>query len=254
MNNAYRIKDDLYWVGVIDWGLRDFHGYSTEKGSTYNAYLLKDEKVILFDTVKAAFNLEMMERISSIVSPDKIDYIVVNHVEMDHSGSLPLVIDRIKPEKIICSAKGKESLIYHFKRTDWPYHVVKTGDVVNVGKRNITFIETPMLHWPDSMFSYIKEDKTLISSDAFGQHFATSERFDTQVNFTELMYQNAKYYANIILPYSNLVQKLLKTVADMNIKLDMIAPDHGLIWTKHVPEAIQAYADWSLPKLKKKAV
>ena len=254
MNNAYKIKDDLYWVGVVDWGLRDFHGYSTEKGSTYNAYILKDEKIVLFDTVKAAFNLEMMERISSLVSPEKIDYIVVNHVEMDHSGSLPLVIDKIKPKKIICSAKGKEALLNHFKRTDWPYHVVKTGDVINVGKRNITFIETPMLHWPDSMFSYIKEYNTLISSDAFGQHFATSERFDTQVNFSELMRQNAKYYANIILPYSNLVQKLLKSVADMNIKIEMIAPDHGLIWTKYVPEAIQAYADWSLPKLKKKAV
>jgi len=254
MNNAYKIKNELYWVGAIDWALRDFHGYSTEKGSTYNAYILKDEKVVLFDTVKAPFESEMMERISSIVSPEKIDYIVINHVEMDHSGALPLVIDKIKPEKIICSAKGKEALLSHFKRNDWPYHVVKTGDVINVGKRNITFLETPMLHWPDSMFSYINGDNILISSDAFGQHFATSERFDTQVNLSDLMYQSAKYYANIILPYSNLVQKLLKTVSDMNIKIEMIAPDHGLIWTKHIPDILQAYSDWSLPKLKKKAV
>lgn len=254
MNNAYKIRDNFYWVGAIDWNLRDFHGYTTERGSTYNAFLLKDKKNVLFDTVKAPFSNEMLERISSLIDVNKIDYIVINHVEMDHSGALPIVIDRINPEKIICSAKAKEALLSHFKRPDWPYHVVKSGDVINIGNRNITFIETPMLHWPDSMFSYIKEDGILISSDAFGQHFATSERFDVDVDFSELMHQAAKYYANIILPYSNLVQKLLKTVKEMNIKIELIAPDHGLIWTKHIPEIIQAYSDWSLPKLNKKAV
>jgi flavorubredoxin len=254
MNKAYKVKENFYWVGAVDWNLRDFHGYSTERGSTYNAFLLKDEKTVLFDTVKSHFGCEMMERISSVVSPEKIDYIVVNHVEMDHSGALPLVIDKIKPEKVICSAKAKEALINHFKKTDWPYHVVKTGDVINVGKRNITFIETPMLHWPDSMFSYIPEDKILISSDAFGQHFATSERFDTEVDLSEVLYQAGKYYANIIMPYAKLVQDLLKAVAGMNIKIEMIAPDHGVIWTKHIPEILKAYSEWSTPKLKKKAV
>ncbi|MEI6080672.1 MAG: FprA family A-type flavoprotein [bacterium] len=254
MNKAYKIREDFHWVGVIDWNLRDFHGYSTEKGSTYNAYLLKDEKVVLFDTVKSPFSEELMERISSVIAPEKIDYIVVNHVEMDHSSSLPLIIDRIKPEKIICSAKGKEALISHFKRTDWPYHVVKTGDVVNIGKRNISFLETPMLHWPDSMCSYIPEEKILISNDILGQHFATSERFDTEVDFSELMCQNKKYFANIIMPYSPLVQKLLKTITDMKLDIQMIAPDHGLIWTKHIPDALKAYYEWSSPKLEKKAV
>jgi flavorubredoxin len=254
MKLSYKISEDLYWVGVVDWGLRDFHGYSTENGSSYNAFVMTDKKNVLFDAVKAPFSEEMMERISDLLPVDKIDYIVVNHVEMDHSGALPLIIDRIKPEKIICSAKGKEALLSHFKRSDWPYHVVKTGDVVSTGKYNISFIETPMLHWPDSMFSYVPEKKLLISSDAFGQHWATSQRFDTEVDFGELMHQAAKYYANIILPYSGLVQKLLKTVSEMGIKIEMIAPDHGLIWTKHIDKILKAYSDWSEPKLEKKAV
>lgn len=254
MNKAYQIKKDIYWVGAIDWNLRDFHGYSTEKGSTYNSYLLLDEKTTLFDTVKASFSDEMFERISNVVDPAKIKYIVVDHVEMDHSGSLPDAIDRIKPEKIICSAKGKDAMLAHFHRPDWPYHVVKTGDVVSLGKRSIKFIETPMLHWPDSMLSYIPEEKLLISNDVFGQHWATSKRFDVDVDHAELMYQSAKYYANIIMPYSPLVQKLLKAVTDMKLEIDMIAPDHGLIWTQKIADIIKAYSDWSSPKLEKKAV
>jgi len=254
VNKAYQIKKDIYWVGAIDWNLRDFHGYSTEKGSTYNSYLLLDEKTTLFDTVKASFSDEMFERISNVVDPAKIKYIVVDHVEMDHSGSLPDAIDRIKPEKIICSAKGKDAMLAHFHRPDWPYHVVKTGDVVSLGKRSIKFIETPMLHWPDSMLSYIPEEKLLISNDVFGQHWATSKRFDVDVDHAELMYQSAKYYANIIMPYSPLVQKLLKAVTDMKLEIDMIAPDHGLIWTQKIADIIKAYSDWSSPKLEKKAV
>jgi flavorubredoxin len=254
MNKAYEVKKGFYWVGVIDWNLRDFHGYQTEKGSTYNSYLLMDEKPVLFDGVKAPFAEDTLERISSVIEPGKIKYIVVNHVEMDHSGGLPALIDRIKPEKVICSEKGKEGLLLHFHRADWPYHVVKSGDRINVGKHNITFIETPMLHWPDSMFSYIEELRILVSSDAFGQHWATSNRFDSEVDHSELMLQAGKYYANIILPYSALVQKLLKTVTGMGIKIDLIAPDHGLIWRDNISDIIAAYSDWSLPKLKKKAV
>ena len=254
MNKAYQIKKDLYWVGAIDWNLRDFHGYQTEKGSTYNSYLLMDESPILFDAVKAPFVDEALERIASIIEPSKIKYIVVNHVEMDHSGGLSAFIDKIRPEKILCSEKAKEALLLHFHRPDWPYQVVKSGDRVNVGKHNISFIETPMLHWPDSMFSYIEEEKVLISSDAFGQHFATSKRFDSEVDHAEVIHQAGKYYANIILPYSNLVQKLLKSVHDSGLKIDMIAPDHGVIWKDHVAEIIKCYNDWSLPKLKRKAV
>ena len=254
MYKSYKVADKFYWVGAIDWNLRDFHGYSTEKGSSYNSFLMVDDKTTLFDTVKASFMDEMLERIKDVVELTKIDYIVVNHVEMDHSGSLAKVVDIIKPEKIICSAKGKEALLNHFKRPDWPYHVVKTGDKISTGKQSISFIETPMLHWPDSMFSYINEQKILVSSDAFGQHWATSERFDDEVDFGELVFQAGKYYANIIMPYSNLVQNLLKTVGEMGLKIDLIAPDHGLMWRKNIPAIIKSYDNWSKPLLKKKAV
>ncbi len=254
MYKSYKVADNFYWVGAIDWNLRDFHGYTTEKGSSYNAFLLMDEKTTLFDTVKSHFAEEMLERIKDIIEPSKIDYIVVNHVEMDHSGALAKVVDIIKPEKIICSLKGKEAMISHFKRTDWPYHVVKTGDKITLGKNSITFIETPMLHWPDSMFSYINEQKILVSSDAFGQHWGTSERFDDEVEFGELMFQAGKYFGNILMPYSNLIQKLLKDVTALGIKIDLIAPDHGLMWRKNIPAIIKAYDDWSKPTLKNKAV
>ncbi len=251
---TYEIKKDIYWVGAVDWGVRDFHGYSTYAGSTYNAYLMLDEKVVLFDTVKKEFKSDLLHRIRSIIDPEKIDYIVVNHVEMDHSGSLPEIIDIIKPEKVICSTMGEKNLKAHFHREDWPYHVVKTGDSISCGKRTIQFIETRMLHWPDSMFSYIPEEKLLISSDAFGQHLATSQRFDDEVNETVLMYQAQKYYANIITLYSPQVRKLLKSVKDMGIEIDMIAPDHGIIWRRDPMKILNAYEDWSHHRGCKKAL
>ncbi|MEZ0328723.1 MAG: flavodoxin domain-containing protein [Dissulfuribacterales bacterium] len=248
------IKKDIYWVGAIDWTIRDFHGYSTYEGTTYNAYLMKDEKTVLFDTVKKSKMSDLVHHIRSLTDPQKIDYIVVNHVEMDHSGSLPEMVDLIKPEKVICSSMGKKALLDHFHREDWPYEVVAPGQVISVGKRSIQFIETRMLHWPDSMFSYIPEEKLLISSDAFGEHWATSERFDDEVDFTTLMHHNAKYYANILLLYSPLVGKLVENVKKLGLQIDMIAPDHGLIKRKYVPEILQAYADWAAHKAEKKAV
>ncbi|MFA7347658.1 MAG: FprA family A-type flavoprotein, partial [Desulfurivibrionaceae bacterium] len=179
---AIEIKKDIYWVGAVDWNIRDFHGYSTDKGTSYNAYLVKDEKIALFDTVKKEVKGDLIHHLRQVLGdPSKIDYIIVNHVEMDHSGSLPELIDLIKPEKIFCSPMGKKALIEHFHREDWPFEVVATGDSINLGKRTVQFLETKMLHWPDSMFSYIPEDKLLISSDAFGHHWATSERFDDEV-------------------------------------------------------------------------
>ncbi len=248
------IKKDIYWVGAIDWTIRDFHGYSTYEGTTYNAYLLKDEKTVLFDTVKKSKMSDLVHHVRSLTDPQRIDYIVVNHVEMDHSGSLPEMIDLIKPEKVICSTMGKKALLDHFHREDWPYEVVAPGQVISVGKRSIQFIETRMLHWPDSMFSYIPEEKLLISSDAFGEHWATSERFDDEVDFTTLMRHNAKYYANILLLYSPLVGKLIENVKKLGLQIDMIAPDHGLIKRKYVADMLQAYADWAAHKAKKKAV
>ncbi|MDH5299386.1 MAG: flavodoxin domain-containing protein [Desulfobulbaceae bacterium] len=251
---AVEIKKDIFWVGAVDWNVRDFHGYSTDKGTTYNAYLIKDEKVALFDTVKHNLKSDLVHNIHQVVEPGKIDYIIVNHVEMDHSGSLPDIIDLVKPEKVFCSANGKRALLSHFHREDWPYEVVKTGDEISLGTRTVRFIETKMLHWPDSMFSYVNEEKLLISSDAFGQHLASSERFDDQLPLSELMVHAAKYYANILLVFAPLVQKLLASVAEMGLEIDMIAPDHGPIWRTAPDQIIAAYDRWSRQEARNKAV
>ncbi len=249
------IKKNIYWVGGVDWDIRDFHGYSTPSGTTYNAYLLTDEKTVLFDTVKKPLMGDMCAHIKKIVDLEKIDWIVVNHVEMDHSGALPEMIELIKPEKIICSANGKRALHAHFAGSeDWPIEVVKSGDEIKTGEKTVQFMETKMLHWPDSMFSYIPEDKLLISQDAFGQHWATGWRFDHQVDFGRLMHESAKYYANILLPYSSLIQKLLSTVKEMGLEIDMIAPDHGLIWKENPQAIIDAYDQWSQQACSQKAV
>ncbi|MDH7600629.1 MAG: flavodoxin domain-containing protein [Armatimonadota bacterium] len=249
-----RIKPNLYWVGAVDWNVRDFHGYSTPAGSTYNAYLLLDEKTVLFDTVKKPFAKDLVTKISEIVEPERIDYIVVNHVELDHSGALPEIVSLVKPEKIFCSPNGKKALLAHFHIDDWPIEVVQTGSKISLGSRTISFIETRMLHWPDSMFSYIEEDALLISQDAFGQHWATSERFDDEVDESELMYQSAKYYANILLPYSPLVQKLIAQIREAGLRIDMIAPDHGLIWRSNPEKIINAWERWSRQETSEKAV
>ena len=248
------ILKDIYWVGAIDWNLRDFHGYSVDRGTSYNAFLLMDDKITLFDTVKKGFKGDLLENIRKIIDPTKIDYVVVNHVEMDHSSLVPEITELVQPEKIFCSEMGKKNLLAHFHTENWPYEVVKTGDSISLGKRTVQFIETRMLHWPDSMFSYIPGDGLLISSDAFGQHLATTERFDDEVDLSLLLGHAAKYYANIILPYSNLVQKLLAQVKEIGLKVDMIAPDHGLIWRKNPGKILECYDEWSQQKSKLKAL
>ncbi|MGC9197041.1 MAG: FprA family A-type flavoprotein [Syntrophobacteraceae bacterium] len=249
-----QIKDNIYWVGVLDWDIRDFHGYSTPKGTTYNSYLVVDEKITLFDGVKKPFKNQLIESISKIVDPKRIDYLVVNHVEMDHSGSIPDLVDLIEPQKVVCSPMGKKTLLDHFNRQDWPFHVVETGDQLKLGKKTVSFFETRMLHWPDSMMSYLTEDKILFSSDAFGEHWATSERFDDQVDAGELFAHAAKYYANILLLYSPLVQKLLAKFAEAGIQPAMIAPDHGVIWRKDIAGIVSAYGKWSRQESRKKAL
>lgn len=248
------IKDKLYWVGAIDWDIRDFHGYSTYKGTTYNAYLAMDEKITLFDTVKSNFKDELLYHISEITDPEKIDYIVVNHVEMDHSGCLPEIIELVKPEKVFCSPMGEKALKSHFHHDDWPLEVVKSGDTLRLGQKTVTFLETKMLHWPDSMFSYIAEDKLLISSDAFGQHLAGSERFADELDPGEVMRHAAKYYANILNLFSPNVQRLLATVAELGLDIDMIAPDHGLIWRENPGDILAAYDRWSKRETKEKVL
>ena len=235
----------VYWVGAIDWTIRDFHGYSTEDGSTYNAYLIMDDKITLVDTVKEEFVDEMMARVSAIVDPEKISYIISNHVEMDHSGGLTKVAARVLPEKVFCSPQGKVGLTRHFK-IDLPFVEVKTGSEVSLGRYNLAFLETPMLHWPDSMMTYLKEEQLLFSSDGFGAHYASSARFDDDLpqHPEEYNYQLKKYYANILMPFGFLVTKLLKTVADLGLTFKIIAPDHGLIYRRDPGAVIEAYRRW----------
>lgn len=248
------IMKDVYWVGALDWNIRDFHGYTTYQGTTYNAFLVMDDKISLFDTVKYPFREDLVQNIKQIVDPVKIDYIIVNHVEPDHSSCLPGIMGVIKPEKIFCSPMGKSALLEHYHQEDWPYEVVESGQSIKLGRRTVQFLETRMLHWPDSMFSYLKEDRLLISSDAFGQHWATGERFDDEVDQGELFKHAAKYYANILLLYSPLVEKLLNTVHQVGLEIDMIAPDHGLIWRSAPGKILEAYQTWSKQKACRKAV
>ncbi|MBU0651017.1 MBL fold metallo-hydrolase [bacterium] len=236
------IKKGIYWVGGIDWDLRNFHGYLTERGSTYNAYLIMDKKITLIDTVKHYKYDEMIERISKIVDPAKIDYVVSNHVEMDHSGSLPKLMELIPNADIYTSPNGKKGLSIHYKK-NWNFKEVKTGDVLNIGKRNLNFVQIPMVHWPDSMVTYIGDDKLLLSNDAFGQHIASFERFDDEVDFNILMEQAAKYYANIVLPFGDQVLKALDAVSSLDI--DMIAPSHGIIWRSHIKDILEKYKKWA---------
>lgn len=242
---AIKIRDQLYWVGAIDWHVRNFHGYTTIRGTTYNSYLLIDEKIALFDTVKQGFEEELLTRISKVINPEAINYLVINHIEPDHAGGFSYVIEKIKPEKIFITRNGRLGLESYACKADLPFEEVKTGHEIRVGKKTIKFIETPMIHWPDSMMSYIPEDKILISQDAFGQHYASSLRFDDEIDHCVLLQEAAKYYANIVLPYSPQVQKLISTIKDLNLEIDMICPDHGIIWRKNPQEIIKLYEKWS---------
>lgn len=253
--HTVQLAPDVHWVGVVDWEIRDFHGYSTYKGSTYNAYLVLDEKKALFDCVKHGFDQELYHRIYQHIKPEEIDYLVINHVEPDHSGAFLEVVDRIKPEKIFCSPMAHKTLLAYYHTPDLPYEIVKSGDSISLGRKTVNFMETRMLHWPDSMFSYLVEDKILISHDAFGLHWATSERFYDQLPQGELMDHAAKYYANILTLYSPLVQKLLGQVKEMGLEIDMIAPDHGPIWRGDgVQQIVSAYDRWSSHQTSEKAV
>jgi flavorubredoxin len=245
------IKPDIYWVGGIDWDIRNFHGYSTRRGTTYNSYLIMDKKITLIDTVKHYLFDEMLARIKEIVDPQKIDYIVSNHVEMDHSGSLPKMIKEAPNAKIITSTRGEKGLLRHYKK-DLGFQVVKSGDTLNIGKRTLHFVHIPMVHWPDSMVTYIPSDKLLIPNDAFGQHIASSERYDDEIDWGILREEAAKYYGNIVMPYGDQVNKALEAVSGLDI--DMIAPSHGIIWRSRIPKIIEEYKKWANYKADKKAL
>jgi len=245
------IKKGIYWVGGIDWDLRNFHGYLTQRGSTYNSYLIIDDKVTLIDNVKYHLADELINRISQIIDPAKIDYIIQNHIEMDHTGSLPLLMEKCPNAKIIASPKGIEGIQKHFHKS-WDFMEVKSGDILDLGKRKLHFVQTPMVHWPDNMVTYCPEEKMLFSNDSFGQHLASSERFDDEYPFNIMMHEAAKYYANIVLPYGRQVQKALEIVGTLEV--DTICPSHGLIIRKYIPEILEKYTEWSANQVENKAL
>lgn len=237
------LSDNIHWVGAIDWAIRDFHGYDTERGATYNAYLVRDEKTALIDTVRAQFTAELLGNIAALTDLARVDYVVCNHAELDHAGGLPEVMRAMPQATMVCDKKCAAVLGQHFDTSSWKIRTVATGDAVSLGRRTLRFIETPMFHWPESMFTGVPEEKLLFSMDAFGQHYATTERFDDEADLAIVMEEAKTYYANIIMPYPKAVLTALDRLGGMEI--DMIAPSHGLIWRRHGGEILGAYRRWA---------
>jgi flavorubredoxin len=247
------IAKGIYDVGVNDWNISDFHGYSTPYGTSYNAYLILDDKVTLIDTVKSEFADVLLQNIAKVIDPKKIDYVVSNHTEMDHSGSLARIMHRIGENKpVYCSKMGEKNLARHFP-SKLNYQPVANGQELGLGQRTLTFIETRMVHWPDSMFTFAKEDRILFSSDGFGQHYAGCEKFDDEIG-DAIMPHAKKYFANILLLYAPLILKLIEKVTELGLDIHMICPDHGVIWRKDPGKIIDAYVRWSKQETEKKAL
>jgi len=241
------IKNNTFWVGKVDWELQNFHGseYSTHKGSTYNSYLIEEEKTVLIDTVWAPFAEEFVDNLAKEIDLNKIDYIVANHGEVDHSGSLPALMKRIPNKPIYCTANAVKSLKGQYHQ-DWNFHVVKTGDKIDIGNgKELIFVEMTMLHWPDSMATYLTKDNILFSNDAFGQHYATEKLFNDLVDDCELFSESIKYYANILTPFSSILKKKLSEIMSLNLQIDIIATSHGVVWRENPMQIVEKYSQWS---------
>ncbi len=244
---AREIAPDIYWVGVIDWAVRDFHGYVTPRGTTYNNYLIRDEEITLLDTVKQEFANFAIANLAGIVEPSSVKNMIVNHIEDDHMGSLARFMDLFPNATLFVTEKGKSGMDRFFDTSSWNVKIVRTGDELKTGRYTLVFIETPMLHWPDSMVTYVKEAELLISQDAFGQHLASSARFDDEfigcASHAELEDAVIDYYANILMPFGTLIKTKIAEIQKLNIPIKMIAPDHGIIWRKHPDKVMQMYLD-----------
>jgi anaerobic nitric oxide reductase flavorubredoxin len=251
----FELARDIYWVGVVDWTLRLFHGHelTTHRGSSYNAYLIVDEKVVLIDTAWTPFQSEFIGKISEVIDPAKIDIVVAAHAEVDHSGNLPAVLRHCPGAKVIVSERGLDSVEGHYHQP-WNFEAHKTGDKISIGKHELVFVEAPMLHWPDSMFTYVPGENILFSNDAFGQHYASSSRFNDQVDQTELYQEALKYYANILTPYSPMVIRKINEVLALNLPVNLIAPSHGIIWRKDPLQIVTKYQEWAAQKPENSAV
>lgn len=240
------MTDKVTWVGKIDWQLRRFHGdeYSTHRGTSYNSYLIRDEKNVLIDTVWKPFDEEFVENLKKEINLNEIDYIIANHAEVDHSGALPLLMKEIPDVPIYCTAAGARILKAHYHE-DWNFVEVKTGDTLDIGENKLTFIEAKMLHWPDSMFTYMDGENILFSNDAFGQHYASDLMYNDLVDQAELYQEAMKYYANILAPFSPLVTRKIEEVLGFNLPVDMIATSHGIIWRDNPAQIIGKYLEWA---------
>lgn len=240
------LKKNIYWTGVKDWGLRVFHGHelTTHRGTSYNSYLIRDKKTVLVDTVWEPFKEEFVANLEREVGLENIDLIVVNHSEIDHAGSLELLMSKIPDTPIYCTKNGADILKRHFQK-DWNFNIVKTGDTVNIGEYDLVFVEMQMLHWPDSMLTYVKGAAVALSNDAFGQHYAAASLFNDEVDSCELYQEAIKYYANILAPFSPLIKKKVEQIRAMDLEIDMIAPSHGVIWRENPGQIIDSYYEWS---------
>ena len=238
-----KVIEGIDWVGYVDWTVRDFHGYNTPRGATYNAYLVRDEKTALIDTVKGPFAEELLRNVAALADLSTVDYVVCNHAEPDHAGALPRVMEALPDATLVCNKKCVAALSRHFDISGWQTRIVATGDSIRLGKRTLQFIDTPMLHWPESMFTYVPEEKLLFSMDAFGQHYATSRRFDDQVSLQVALAEAKTYYANIVMPYGKQAAAALQRAEELDVQ--MIAPSHGVIWRSHLSEIRKAYRSWS---------
>lgn len=242
-----KLTDNVYWVGATDWSVRYFHGFelSTHRGSTYNSYLIKDEKTVLIDTVWEPLTERFLENLKEIVDIKTIDYVIMNHLEPDHSGALSTIMEYIPDATIFVSKKGLESISRYYHRDDWKVKTVANGEVLNIGKNDLIFIEATMLHWPDSMFTYLAGQNILFSNDAFGQHFASSDIYNDEVDETEVYQEALKYYANILTPFSKMVAKKIEELKKLNLPIDIIAPSHGIIWRKDPMHIVEQYYQWA---------
>lgn len=237
------LRANIEWVGGVDWTVRDFHGYVTNRGATYNAYLVRDEKTALIDTVKGPFADRLLQNIAALTDLTSVDYVVCNHAEPDHAGGMARVMDALPRATLVCNKKCEVALGQHHDSSGWKTRTVATGQTLALGRRTLSFIETPMVHWPESMFTYIPEERLLFSMDAFGQHYASSQRFDDEVPLCTVMEEAKTYYANIVMPFGRQVAKVLEEASKLDI--EMIAPSHGVIWRSHVARIIEAYGIWA---------
>ena len=246
------LYDNINWVGAVDWNIRDFHSYETDRGATYNAYLVRDEKTALIDAVKAPFVDRLLQNLAALCDLPRVDYIVCNHAELDHSGGLPEVLRAMPQATLLCDKKCAAALGEHFDTSAWKIQIVAGGQQISLGRRSLQFVETPMVHWPESMATYVPEEKLLFSMDAFGQHYATDERFDDEADLPTVMEEAKTYYANIVMPYGRAVLQTLDKLAGLDI--GMIAPSHGLIWRKNSAVILANYRDWANHRPKPKVL